>query len=146
MEKVLSEKNIKEISKEILDMVKTIKKVGATLISFSGDLGTGKTALAKEIAKHLGVKEKIISPTFVIMKIYKTKDKKFKKLIHIDAYRLNKSIELINLGWNEIMKDKDSIVLMEWPENVPDCIDMQSCKVEITHLDDTTRNLKVCYN
>lgn len=146
MEKVLTEINIKEIAKEILDEVRIMKKNKATLIVLSGELGTGKTALTKEIAKHLGVKEKIISPTFVIMKIYKTKDKKFKKLIHIDAYRLNKSTELMILGWDEIMKDKNNLVLVEWPENVPDCTDVHSCKIKITHLDDTTRNLKVCYN
>lgn len=146
MEKVLTENNIKEIAKEIIDEVRAIKKDGATLIVLSGELGAGKTALAKEIAKQLGVKEKVISPTFVIMKIYKTKDKKFKKLIHIDAYRLSKSSELITLGWEEIMKDKNNLILVEWPENVPDCTDVHSCKIQITHLDDTTRNLKICYN
>lgn len=146
MEKVLTENNIKEIAKEIISEVSKSKKDGATLITLSGELGAGKTALTKEIAKHLGVKERLISPTFVIMKIYKTKDKKFKKLIHIDAYRLNKSTELINLGWDEIMKDKNNLVLVEWPENVQECTKVHSCKIEITHLDDTTRNLKVCYN
>jgi len=146
MEKVLTEDNIKEIAKEITEEVKKIKRDGATLIVFSGELGAGKTALAKEIAKYLGVKDKIISPTFVIMKIYKTKDKIYKKLIHIDAYRLNNSRELILLGWENIMKDKNNLVLVEWPENVPDCTDVHTCKIQITHLDDTTRNLKICYN
>jgi len=146
MEKVLTENNIKETAKEIIEEVRAMKKNGATLIVLSGELGAGKTALAKEIAKHLGVKEKIISPTFVIMKIYKTKDKKFKKLIHIDAYRLNKSSELITLGWEEIMKEKSTLILVEWPENVPECTDVHSCKIEIMHLGNATRNLKVCYN
>ncbi|MFA6355049.1 MAG: tRNA (adenosine(37)-N6)-threonylcarbamoyltransferase complex ATPase subunit type 1 TsaE [Candidatus Paceibacterota bacterium] len=146
MEKVLTEINIKEIAKEIVEKVKAMKKDKATLTILSGELGAGKTALIREVAKHLGVKEKIISPTFVIMKIYKTKDKKFTKLIHIDAYRLNKSSELINLGWEEIIKDKNNLVLIEWPENVPECTNVHSCSIQISHIDNTTRNLKVCYN
>jgi len=146
MEKVLRENNIKETAKEIIDEVKLIKKEEATLIVLSGDLGAGKTTLVQQIAKYLGVKEKIISPTFVIMKIYKTKDKIFKKLIHIDAYRLNKSSELMTLGWEKIMQEKNALVLVEWPENVPECVEVHTCKIQIIHLDNTTRNLKVCYN
>ena len=77
MEKVLTETNIKEIVEEITERVRSMKKTGATLVVLSGELGAGKTALSKEIAKYLGVKDKIVSPTFVIMKSYKTKDKKF---------------------------------------------------------------------
>jgi len=146
MEKILTQDNIKQISKEILSELSKKDKEQATLVTLSGELGAGKTALVKEMAKHLGIKEKIISPTFVIMKIYKTKDKQFKKMIHIDAYRLNKSKELFSLGWDMILKDKNSLVLIEWPENVPECVSCPMCGIEIIHVDESTRNLKVCYN
>lgn len=146
MEKMIKEENLKQIAKEIIDEISLIKKDKASLVVLSGELGAGKTALSKEIAKYLGIKEKIISPTFVIMKIYKTKNKNFKKLIHIDAYRLNKDSELAILGWEEIMKDKNNIVLVEWPENVPECTTSPLCSIEIIHINEDTRNLKICYN
>lgn len=146
MEKMIKEENLKKIAKEIIDEISLIKKDKASLVVLSGELGAGKTALSKEIAKYLGIKEKIISPTFVIMKIYKTKDKNFKKLIHIDAYRLSKDSELAILGWEEIMKDKNNIVLVEWPENVPLCTAFPLCSIEIIHINEDTRNLKICYN
>ena len=146
MEREIKEENLKQIAKEIIDKISLIKKNKASLVVLSGELGAGKTALSKEIAKYLGIKEKIISPTFVIMKIYKTKDKNFKKLIHIDAYRLNKDSELAILGWEEIMKDKNNIVLVEWPLNVPLCTASPLCSIEIIHINEDTRNLKICYN
>lgn len=146
MEREIKEENLKQIAKEIIDEVSLIRKDKASLVILSGELGAGKTALSKEIAKYLGVKDKIISPTFVIMKIYKTKDKNFKKLIHIDAYRLSKSNELLVLGWAEIMKDKGNLILVEWPENVPECTASPLCSIEIIHINEDTRSLKICYN
>ncbi len=102
------------------------KKAGAFVVGLSGDLGAGKTAFTKAIAKNLGVDETVTSPTFVIEKIYDLPDqnglgiKKFKHLIHIDAYRLEKPEELLNLGWQNILKDKENLILIEWPENVSD--------------------------
>ena len=62
---------IKNISEKILDKIsKTIKTGNAKILAFSGDLGSGKTTITTEIGKHLGIKNIIISPTFVIMKIY----------------------------------------------------------------------------
>lgn len=90
----------------------------ATVVCLSGNLGAGKTAFAQAAAKHLGVKNKVISPTFVIMKNYKLKAKSHKLLFHIDAYRLKNEKELVNLGWDEIIGNKEHLVFIEWPENV----------------------------
>ncbi len=146
MEREIKEENVKQVAKEILQSISCGIKKTATLLTLSGDLGAGKTTLTKEIARHLGVIEKVISPTFVIMKIYKTKDKKFKKLVHIDAYRLKNSKELFVLGWEEILKMKDSLVVIEWPENVKECIPKEANIAKIEHKSDTTRNIKICYN
>lgn len=146
MEKILTEDNIDKIAKEIIDNVRKIDKKEATILAFSGDLGAGKTTLTKEISRQLGIKERVISPTFVIMKIYKTKDLKFKNLIHIDAYRLDSSKELLHLGWEEVIKNKENLIIVEWPERVPECLNKEVIFVSILHKDDTTRTIKVCYN
>lgn len=132
-----TEKEIKNIAKSLIQKAKE-KKV--SVVTLSGELGSGKTTLTKEVAKQLGVKEKIISPTFVIAKIYKTTDPKFKKLIHIDAYRLEKGEDLAKLGWPEWAQNEESLVILEWPEMVQSCIlKEQILEVKLSHKDEETR-------
>lgn len=83
---------------------------GATLVTLSGELGAGKTAFTKAIARSLGVEEIVNSPTFVLEKIYLLPDgQPFKRLVHIDAYRLEKDADLAPLGFDERMKDSGSL-------------------------------------
>lgn len=142
-----SKKEIPEISKKILDKVKKIKNKNARVVAFSGDLGAGKTTITQEIAKHLGIREKIISPTFVIMKSYKINPSSeyyshFKKLIHIDAYRLDSHLDLLKLGWEELIVDKDNLVIIEWPERVSECIPTIATFALISHIDEGSREIE----
>ena len=141
-EKILKLNDIGQTAKDIIIKATKSHKDQATVFAFYGDLGAGKTTLTKEVAKQLGVKEKVISPTFVIMKKYKTKHDKFKNLIHIDAYRLKGSQELLRLGWNEMIKNKDNFIIVEWPERVPECFEANCHKVNLEHKDETTRTIK----
>lgn len=145
-EKTFDINDLGKITKSLLSYIKKGAIKGATILAFSGDLGAGKTTTTKEIAKQLGVKERVISPTFVIMKKYKTKDLKYKNLIHIDAYRLNKSEELLRLGWEEMIANKDNLIIIEWPERVFDCLPKEIYSLKLEHKDDTTRTLKLGYN
>ncbi len=134
--------NIHIIGISILEKARELSLNTATIITLHGDLGAGKTTLVQEIAKQLGIKENIVSPTFVIMKKYECVDGKFKYLIHIDAYRLEKSEELLKLGWQELIEDRNNLIILEWPENVVDCIPKDVLKVEISHIDENTRTIK----
>ncbi len=104
----------------ISDLSKSdVHKTKATLIGLSGHLGAGKTAFVKAVAKSLGITEDMTSPTFVIMKRYEiSKNPKWKNLIHIDAYRLEKKEELDVLDFSTLMKDPANLIMVEWPENV----------------------------
>ena len=113
----------------------------ATVIALQGDLGAGKTTFAQEVGKILGVRENMHSPTFVIMKVYEVDFKGFKNLIHIDAYRIEKEGELLHLGWNEIIKEPENLVLIEWPENVPGLIPKNAIKILFKHVDENTREI-----
>ncbi len=93
-------------------------KETATVIGLYGNLGAGKTSFSQGVAQALGVTEMVTSPTFVIEKIYDLEGKKFDRLVHIDAYRLEKPEELLHLGWEEITKDPKNLILIEWPERV----------------------------
>ena len=104
------------------------QKNGATVVGLYGDLGAGKTTFTQAIAKNLGVSDIVTSPTFVIMKVYDisytsnpaTRNHNFDKLIHIDAYRIENSSELLHLGWKEIISNPNNLILIEWPERVAD--------------------------
>lgn len=139
---ILSE--IPQIASNLLNLINNKNNNdNAKIITLSGDLGVGKTTLTKELAKLLGVKEDIVSPTFVIMKKYKINNGKFKNLIHIDAYRLNNAEELFSLGWREISENKNNLIIIEWPEMVADCLNSGICRVVLDHKDEKTRVIEI---
>jgi len=113
-------KETSEIAAIFLEEILKIEnsKAGALVVGLVGDLGAGKTAFFQTVAKHLGVKGRVSSPTFVIMKKYPIKHKKQNFLFHLDAYRLKNARELLLLGWEEILNDKKNLVFIEWPQNV----------------------------
>ena len=121
-------------------------KKKATVVGLYGDLGSGKTAFTQAVAKVLGIKTTVTSPTFVIEKIYKINYKQstgFTHFIHIDAYRLGKSDELVRLGWNEIITDPSNLIFIEWPERVVDSMPIDHIKLKFTFIDETTREIEV---
>ena len=108
-----------------------ILKDGPSVVALYGDLGAGKTTFVQFLAKALGIKEKILSPTFVLIKTFEIRDanprmhandtnrhtnKKF--LVHIDTYRLKSAKDLLVLGLLDILKDKENITIIEWPEKI----------------------------
>lgn len=99
---------------------------GATLVTLSGELGAGKTTFVQGVAHALGVKEVVASPTFVIEKIYPLVGQRWQRLVHIDAYRLNPppggAQELAVIGWDALLADSGNLIMLEWPERIPDAI------------------------
>jgi len=148
MKHVFKKKELEEISKRVLsEVLKKKNKSGASILALSGQLGAGKTTITQAISKLLGIKEKIVSPTFVIMKIYEINKKSvhyrsFKKLIHIDAYRLENEDDLKKIGWEDISRDKENLIIIEWPERVKGLLNRKSFWVELGHVDDETRSLE----
>lgn len=116
---------------------------GATIVGLYGNLGAGKTAFTQCVAKELGVKEFVTSPTFVIEKIYETKHPFLKRLVHIDAYRLQSGKELQNLNFEEVVENKNNLVIIEWPENVKEILPENHYKIHCEFVDETTRKFEV---
>lgn len=141
-------KNIKEtekIAKLFLDKLLKSKKTlkGALVVGLSGELGAGKTAFTKAIAKHLKIKNKVFSPTYVLMKKYTIKSKNYKSFFHLDAYRLENEKELINLGWQEIIGNSEHLVFIEWPENVVQAMPADSKYIYISSNEKGQRDFKL---
>lgn len=123
MEKTVN--TLEEFEKEAIRFAATIMPHAprATFVTLSGELGAGKTAFAKVIAATLGVTSTVTSPTFVLEKIYPLpQGGRFKRLIHIDAYRLTSGADLTPLHFTEYMKDEGNLIMLEWPEKVAEIL------------------------
>lgn len=138
-------KNLEELYIFVSDFLSQMSlKKRATIITLSGDLGAGKTAFTKAAGQYFGIKEEMTSPTFVIQKEYSLKDhKNFKKLIHIDAYRLASASELEYLGWYEMIKNPENIIFIEWPEQVAGIDLGGAIEVSLNILDNEKRMIEV---
>lgn len=115
----------------------------AQVVRLRGDLGSGKTALVKEAAYFFGIEETLTSPTFVILKEYdiKKETSPFRKLIHIDAYRLKNKEELEYLGWKELIANPSNIIFLEWPEMVEGIKAPKAIDIELEIMESETRKL-----
>ena len=96
---------------------------GGEVFALCGELGAGKTKLAQGLAQGLGVKGRVNSPTFNILKMYKTAGlktvkSKVKVFCHIDAYRLKSADDLETLGVTEFLGSPDTVAAVEWGEKV----------------------------
>lgn len=114
---------------------------GGEVIGLVGELGSGKTIFSKGIAAGLGVEQNVTSPTFVIMKIYSTKNHKtINTLCHVDAYKISET-DLESLGIQEYIESDDTVTIVEWIENVSKNIDKNIVNIEISHTDKSSRQI-----
>ena len=126
-------RSIGELEAEAARFVERLKprEERATLVTLSGELGAGKTAFTKAVAKALEIEEEVTSPTFVLEKIYQLRcpTPKFARLVHIDAYRLASGADLAALGFTELMRDPSILILLEWPERVADVLPKPAVRI-----------------
>jgi tRNA threonylcarbamoyladenosine biosynthesis protein TsaE len=140
--------SLEETSKAVNELMRDIllhsAKKGATVVGLYGELGAGKTTFVQSAAKFLGVAENIVSPTFVIEKIYDVgvQGRPFFHMIHIDAYRMEKSEELIHLNWQEIIEEPTNIIFIEWPERVADIMP-EHIRVNLSHISENERAIEL---
>lgn len=99
------------------------------VIAISGELGAGKTTLAQAICRGAGVLDFVTSPTFALVQRYE--GARF-PVYHLDLYRLESARDLVNLGWDDILRD-DAVVLVEWPERAEGRIPSDALHVEVEH-------------
>lgn len=130
MEEIItnSEKETFEFGEKIAKSLK-----GGEVIGLIGNLGAGKTIVSKGIAKGLGVKQTVNSPTFTIMKVYPIPNSKIpnSKFVHIDAYRLKSADELTAIGALEYFNRPDTIVVIEWSDKVKKILTNNTKKIKI---------------
>ena len=109
------------------------------IVALIGDLGTGKTALTKYIAEGLGIKEDVISPTFTIVKEYRSGRL---PLYHFDVYRLSNGWELLDTGAEDYLEDS-GLSVIEWADIVADVLPPDALVVMIEYAEEGARRITI---
>jgi tRNA threonylcarbamoyladenosine biosynthesis protein TsaE len=115
------------------------------LLAFFGNLGSGKTTFIQGLAKGLGIKKRIISPTFIIIRTYNLENakKKLKTFYHVDLYRTQSLNDHLGLGLDQIIEDENSIVALEWAEKLGNLLPTKRYEIYLNNLGDDKREIRI---
>ena len=111
---------------------------GGSVVAMYGDLGAGKTAFVRGMARGMGLQARVSSPTFTIVNEYLGE----RDLIHFDMYRLSGADELFDIGWEDYLA-RGAVCAVEWSENVEDAFFGDEIRVRIEKLSDTGRKITI---
>jgi tRNA threonylcarbamoyladenosine biosynthesis protein TsaE len=133
-------------SNSLIDTKKIAQQIAAQfahqggVVALSGELGAGKTTFVQFFAQSLGVKDKVISPTFVLIRQHQLEGQRW--LYHADLYRLEDNEGIKSLGLEELLDGKN-IVLIEWAEKMGELLPKDSLKIKMKKIDENKREITV---
>jgi tRNA threonylcarbamoyladenosine biosynthesis protein TsaE len=122
------------------------KRRKALIFGLKGDLGGGKTTFLQGFAKGLGIKQKVLSPTFLIMKRFELKNpriKQFSNFYHFDCYRIIKSKEILSLGFKTIISDPKNIIAIEWADRIKKILPKNTIWINFEFVDKNKRKIRI---
>ncbi|MFI3114743.1 MAG: tRNA (adenosine(37)-N6)-threonylcarbamoyltransferase complex ATPase subunit type 1 TsaE [Clostridia bacterium] len=130
------------ITHDVSQTEETANKIAQTLkigdiVALTGDLGAGKTAFTRGLAKGLGYLDRVTSPTFAIAHEYYCDDF---TIFHFDMYRISSADELYDLGFDDYL-ERNGIMIIEWSENIMDYLPIDIITVDIKTLDENSRKI-----
>ena len=128
--------SLEDTKKIAQDFAKTLKQ--GDIVLLNGDLGAGKTTFTQFVFASLGVTQVVNSPTFAILKTYEGKF----TFHHFDTYRISTE-EAIESGFDEVLNDKNSVMFIEWSENIKALIPNNVIEVNIKRLNENTREIEI---
>jgi tRNA threonylcarbamoyl adenosine modification protein YjeE len=121
---------------------KNKQRTGATIITLSGDLGSGKTTFTQGFLSYFGIEPQAASPTFTIIKHWKINRSSWvTDIYHADFYRLDNVDEMKGIGWYEAIDNVDAIIIVEWPERVPGVVESAAYKLSLAHTNNPTERV-----
>lgn len=109
-----------------------------TVVAMYGELGAGKTAFVRGMARGMGIDARVSSPTFTIVNEYEGD----RTLIHFDMYRLGSADELFDIGWEDYLK-RSAVLVVEWSENISDAYYGDEIVLRIEKLGDNERRITI---
>ncbi len=113
-----------------------------SVVALYGDLGAGKTAFVRGMARGMGIEARVSSPTFTIVNEYAGGGR---ELLHFDMYRLGGAEELFDIGWDDYLA-RGAVCAVEWSENVEDAFDGSEVRVTLRKLSDTLREIEIAFD
>ena len=119
------------------------RKKNGFLLALEGDLGGGKTTFLKGFAKGLGVRQKITSPTFLIMKRFPVSGSKFRNFYHLDCYRIKGFGEVLALGFKDIISGSENIIAVEWAEKIRNILPKNIFSIKFEFINKNTRKINL---
>ena len=113
---------------------------GGEIIALVGELGSGKTTFVQGLARGLGIKTRIISPTFILLRKYSTQN-----FYHVDLYRLEENLEdeVRNLGLEDVWNNKNNVVVIEWAEKIKDMLPKNTVWMNFEVLGNEERRIRI---
>ena len=132
--------SLEEVKKLASGIAKTLE--GGEVIALFGDLGSGKTTFTQFLAKALGVKKRVPSPTFVVMRVYDDLNLRDVSLHHYDFYRLDSLEEIRDLGVEEDFKDPKTICVIEWAEKAKELLPEERFEIKFKTIDKNKRAIE----
>mgnify|MGYP001557898709 CR=1 FL=1 len=140
-------KSAEETKKIGSDLIETLKRPiilkQALIIALEGNLGSGKTTFVQGLAKGLKIKESVLSPTFLILKQFPISLKKLKDFYHIDAYRLKNPEELLELGFDDLIKNPGNLIAIEWTDKIKKILPKHIMKIKFFNLGKNQRKISI---
>lgn len=130
--------NSEDTQQVAIKIAKNLK--GGDVVALFGDLGAGKTTFVQGLAKGLEVDQRIISPTFIILRTYPLKNYNF---YHVDLYRIESDKDIDGIGLKEILKDKKDIVAVEWAEKIQNILPEKRINVFLTNVGGDKRKITI---
>ncbi|MCX6783734.1 MAG: tRNA (adenosine(37)-N6)-threonylcarbamoyltransferase complex ATPase subunit type 1 TsaE [candidate division WWE3 bacterium] len=127
-------------TKKIAAQICTKLKSG-NVLALQGDLGSGKTTFTQGLAKALGVKSRVLSPTFTILRQYKIENSKFSTLNHLDCYRVSGPSDLESLDILNLCGQPNSLTIIEWPERIACILPKTTLKISFETLEGQQRKI-----
>ncbi len=116
---------------------------GGDTIALFGDLGSGKTTFLQGFAKGVGVRTRIISPTFIIVRTHSIRYKGALAFYHIDLYRMKSNDDTHNIGFGEIVNKPENIVAIEWAERAKSLLPENRWEVYFRYVSESTREIQI---
>ncbi len=117
-------------------------KSGDIVLLF-GALGAGKTTFVQGVAKGLGIGERVLSPTFVLVRTHQTKNSRIKKMNHVDLYRIEKETDIEGLGLNEIFNEETAVTIIEWADKLSGFKPKKGHRIYFKHLNGDRREITI---
>ena len=116
-----------------------------SVVAMYGDLGAGKTVIARGFARGLGITEAVSSPTYTIVQEYDIPDSD-KRFYHLDLYRIADENAALGFGVDEFLSDPDAWTLLEWPVRIEKILPPETITISIDKVDENTRSIKLEFN